>query len=270
MKKSILITMLCILGLAATAQTYDTIYNRAANGYYYHWYDTCEDFPTTYSLINLSYTPNDTSRISCVSHYTPEPMMITGGIIWVSDEMYTRPGSRYGWLHDYRPYPEYIMLYQYDAWRDRMVFVDSARWDTATPKIMKLPLGPNPDRTGYTFPLHSSYTADVPVIEGSLPRLDSTRMAAWSAGLLELSGFVSSSKQWKDRVDKISVDGNGDVTLKTTDGNEKFILGYPDDIRAKLEKINKYYGYIRPSKDEGYYKSVNLKYNKQIICRKDI
>ena len=151
MKKSILITMLCILGLAATAQTYDTIYNRAANGYYYHWYDTCEDFPTTYSLINLSYTPNDTSRISCVSHYTPEPMMITGGIIWVSDEMYTRPGSRYGWLHDYRPYPEYIMLYQYDAWRDRMVFVDSARWDTATPKIMKLPLGPNPDRTGYTY-----------------------------------------------------------------------------------------------------------------------
>ncbi len=126
------------------------------------------------------------------------------------------------------------------------------------------------DRTGYTFPLHSSYTADVPVIEGSIPRLDSTRMAAWSAGLLELSGFVSSSKQWKDRVDKISVDGNGDVTLKTTDGNEKFILGYPDDIRAKLEKINKYYGYIRPSKDEGYYKSVNLKYNKQIICRKDI
>ena len=150
MKKSILITMLCILGLAATAQTYDTIYNRAANGYYYHWYDTCED--GHFSFLSLSRTDGlDTTNISCVSHYTPEPMMITGGIIWVSDEMYTRPGTNWSWLHDYRPYPEYIMLYQYDAWRDRMVFVDSARWDTATPKIMKLPKGPNPERTGYVY-----------------------------------------------------------------------------------------------------------------------
>ena len=126
------------------------------------------------------------------------------------------------------------------------------------------------DRTGFVFPLHSSYTADVPVIEGGIPKLDSTRRAGWCAGLLELSDFVSGSRQWKDRVEKISVDGNGEVMLKTTDGNESFILGYPDDIKAKFEKINKYYSYIRPSREEGYYKRVNLKYNKQIICRKDI
>ena len=126
------------------------------------------------------------------------------------------------------------------------------------------------DHTGYVFPLHSSYTADVPVINGSLPALDSARTARWSAGLLELVGFVSSSKQWKDKIDRISVSDNGDVEIRMSEGKERFIFGYPDNIKGKFDKMNKYCSIIRPSKDEGYYKSVNLKYNKQIICRKDI
>ena len=126
------------------------------------------------------------------------------------------------------------------------------------------------DRTGYVFPLHSSYTADVPLIEGGIPELGDGKNEEWGAGVLELTGFISGSKQWKERIEKISVNKSGDIELKLADAKERFIFGAPDDIRAKFGKIDKYYSHIRPSKDEGYYKSVNLKYNKQIICRKDI
>ena len=32
-------------------------------------------------------------------------------------------------------------------------------------------------------------------------------------------------------------------------------------------RIDRYLGTIAPSKPEGYYKTVNVKYNQQIICR---
>ena len=126
------------------------------------------------------------------------------------------------------------------------------------------------DKTGYVFPLHSSYTADVPVIEGTLPALDSASLAAWSEGLLNLSDYIASSKQWKDKIEKIRVNDGGEVELKTVEGKERFIFGAPDKIKDKFEKMGRYCSVIRPAKEEDLYKSVNLKYNKQIICRKDI
>jgi hypothetical protein len=71
-------------------------------------------------------------------------------------------------------------------------------------------------------------------------------------------------------VEKISVGAGGEVELKMKEGKERFIIGYPDQIEAKFGKIGKYYSHILPSLDNVQYKSVNLKYNKQIICRKDI
>ena len=126
------------------------------------------------------------------------------------------------------------------------------------------------DRTGYVFPLHKSYTAEVPVIEGAVPGIEDGGYEEWSAGVLRLLEFISSSRTWKDRIEKISVEDGGDLVLKTVDGKERFIIGFPDAIPEKFGKMAKYYSHILPSKGEGYYKSVNLKYNKQIICRKDI
>lgn len=126
------------------------------------------------------------------------------------------------------------------------------------------------DETGFTFPLHSSYTADVPLIEGNIPPIENGESKEWGSGVLELMAYIRGSKQWKDKIEKVSVNSAGDIELKATEGKEKFIFGYPDDIQAKFERMGKYYSHVRPSKDEGYYKSVNLKYNHQIICRKDI
>lgn len=130
------------------------------------------------------------------------------------------------------------------------------------------------DREGYVFPLHSSYTADVPVIEGAIPPLESGKVDDWGKGVLDLMNYISGSKVWKDRISKVSVNASGDIELKPAEGKERFIFGTPDALQDKFSRMEKYYTHILPSLDstkrEGYYKSVNLKYNKQIICRKDI
>ena len=126
------------------------------------------------------------------------------------------------------------------------------------------------DKDGMVFPLHKSYTADVPVIEGSIPNLSGERGEAWAKGVIALVEFVNGSKQWSSKVSGISVNQAGDLELKINDGKERFILGWPDALESKFSRIGKYYSHILPAKGEGYYKSVNLKYNKQIICRKDI
>ena len=131
------------------------------------------------------------------------------------------------------------------------------------------------DRDGYVFPLHKTYTADVPVIEGNIPPVDKGKAEDWSKGVIDLMDYIKTSRTWKDRIDKVSVNANGDLELKPVEGNERFILGRPDALADKFSRMEKYYTHILPSLDstqraKGYYKSVNLKYNKQIICRKDI
>lgn len=126
------------------------------------------------------------------------------------------------------------------------------------------------DKEGYVFPLHSSYTADVPVIEGSLPALDNESGEAWARGVIRLVNYIQGSRKWKERISGISVNDRGDLELRVSTGKERFILGYPDKLEDKFARMDKYYSHILPAKGEGWYKSVNLKYNKQIICRKDI
>lgn len=136
------------------------------------------------------------------------------------------------------------------------------------------------DRSGYVFPLHKSYTADVTVVKGKVP-FDVPRGFTgyppdekdrqWLSGLLGLEKEIRHSKSLRDDVEGISIDSNGDLVLNLKRSKEKFIIGKPVDIREKFDKIDKYFGYIVPEMGEGYYRLVNLKYKNQIICRrKDI
>lgn len=64
---------------------------------------------------------------------------------------------------------------------------------------------------------------------------------------------------------------NGDLWIQLYEGKEKFVFGQVTDIEQKFGGIEKYYNYIAPTKEGNYYKTVILKYKKQIICnQKDI
>lgn len=136
------------------------------------------------------------------------------------------------------------------------------------------------DKDGYIFPLHRSYTADVMVIGGDIPLRpkpgfsglpESEEDRKWLAEMLEFENAVSSSRTLKGLISSTTIRDNGDIALTLGSGNETYIIGGPDNLERKLSGIAIYQKEIRPKVGDGYYKTVNLKYKNQIICRqKDI
>ncbi|MCR4860312.1 MAG: hypothetical protein K5910_06585 [Bacteroidales bacterium] len=132
------------------------------------------------------------------------------------------------------------------------------------------------DERGYIFPLHESFTATVTTVEGAIPfsvpagykgEAPTEEGREWIAGVIAMDRFISASRTWKRDIRHIQVRSNGDVLL-TLDGRpEQFLIGQPQDIPDKLVRIGRYLTLIAPNKPEGYYKTVNVKYNQQIICR---
>ena len=131
------------------------------------------------------------------------------------------------------------------------------------------------DGQGYIFPLHPSYTAAVPVVEGAIPvdvpAPPSGNIAmeerAWIAGVLAMNRHIAANRAWQRRIAHIRVRPGGELLLSLTGREEEFFVGQPQDIPDKLQRIDRYLGVIAPSKPQGYYHTVNVKYNQQIICR---
>lgn len=133
------------------------------------------------------------------------------------------------------------------------------------------------DEKGFLFPLQSNYTSKVPIIDGAVPltfesgykgKPVTEEEAAWLGKIITLVNYMNSSKNWAEIISQITVRPDGDLVMVPRKGKELFIFGQPDNLEEKFTKMEKYYTTILPEKGEGFYSTVNLKYNGQIICRK--
>jgi len=133
------------------------------------------------------------------------------------------------------------------------------------------------DETGFIFPLQSNYTSRVPIIDGNIPlniepgfkgSPADAREKRWLEGIIGMVRFIGESKSWSESIVQITVDDRGDLVMIPRKGQEKFIFGRPDEYREKFSRMEVYYRYILPAKEEMNYKTVNVKYDGQIICRK--
>ena len=133
------------------------------------------------------------------------------------------------------------------------------------------------DSQGFLFPLQDNYTSRVPIIDGNVPiafesgykgqpKTEAER--DWLAKVTSLVGYIQASRVWSTNISQISVRPNGDLVMVPRQGRELFIFGQPEDIEKKFDKIGKYYSAIVPKKGEGYYSTVNVKFDGQIVCRK--
>ena len=85
--------------------------------------------------------------------------------------------------------------------------------------------------------------------------------------IIGLVQFIESNKDWRRIIVQIHVKENGDLVLVPREGDEKFIIGYPDHLEEKFEKLKKYYTAIVPKAGRNRYKVVDLRYRGQIICK---
>ena len=117
----LLLGLLCSIQSVVYSQM-DTIYNRYPSYYYTDWVDSCLEAGVRVSCHYNSVIYGNMNQMRGVYHYTEEPLEIIGIVS-------AFPPNRMEFTDTNRG-PEYYMLYE-DVLGE-MVFVDSARWDTAT------------------------------------------------------------------------------------------------------------------------------------------
>ena len=132
------------------------------------------------------------------------------------------------------------------------------------------------DAEGFLFPLQSTYASYVQIIDGAIPLKnehgyrgtpETDEEKLWLKRMIDLVKYIEGSRKWKDVIVQISVGEDGNLILVPRKGKEKFIFGHPTEIESKFEKMELYYKAIAPAKEEGRYRSVDLRFDGQIVCR---
>ena len=132
------------------------------------------------------------------------------------------------------------------------------------------------DADGYIFPLQRTYASHVQIIDGNIPlaansgykgAIEDPKEKEWFRNVMNVVNYIEKSKTWKDKIVQISVDAKKDLILIPREGNEMFLFGQPTDIEDKFRKMENYYTHIIPAKGEGHYRTVDLKYKGQIVCK---
>ena len=132
------------------------------------------------------------------------------------------------------------------------------------------------DKEGYIFPLQTSFTSHVLIIDGNIPinmncvqtgQIDDSEGKDWFHKTIALVNYIESDTEWKKAIVQININKNNDIVMVPRDGQEKFIFGQPDDIEHKFEKLRKYYTAIVPKAGKDTYKVIDLRFKGQIVCK---
>ena len=127
------------------------------------------------------------------------------------------------------------------------------------------------DADGNIFPLQSHYTAWVPIIDGHLPVENwyhpSLPEKRWLEEMISLIEYIQHSRTWANRCSRIYIDRGGRMILSLDGLEESFIFGENKRIEEKFHKVEQYLTAVRPAVTDKKYKSVNVRFSGQIICK---
>ena len=132
------------------------------------------------------------------------------------------------------------------------------------------------DESGFLFPLQSRGSVDVPVVDGKLPiklvkgfkgEPADEAQRAWLQQMIGLVHYMDGTV-WQQDIRRITVDGKGNLVLTPVQGKEQFIFGQPTRVAEKFGLMAAYYEGVVPAKDAGWYRTVDVRYRGQLVCRK--
>lgn len=79
--------------------------------------------------------------------------------------------------------------------------------------------------------------------------------------------YVGKNKFWKSLIGQIYINEDGDALLIPIIGNQEFVLGELTNYEVKLNKVKRFYNEIAPKMGWDKYQTVNVKFDKQIVCK---
>ena len=128
------------------------------------------------------------------------------------------------------------------------------------------------------FPLQSTYTSHVMVVDGYIPlkiehsylgKPDTEEGCRWLESIVGMVKYIEADKTWQGKIVQITVLQDGDLLLIPREGKERFLFGQPYGLDEKFYKMGLYYKSIRKEKGEDAYRTVDLRFDGQIVCRKN-
>lgn len=236
--------------IPARAQSYDTVTgpNGRLPGYHYtEWYDTCDAyFDTSHSpysypthpwhgrIYEIFYCPS-ASEWKLRPEYVDHPAAITGVGVWQTDT----------WLspafNPPRPYfnnprvPEYVNIFK--SFNDTILLFDSIRWDTATPKIYKIPYHFDTATYGFKYCLLYEVHLKTPILVDSQFYLAGTT----NNNNIPLNDFMYRSKPTCYHSLQVNYGCGGTMRIR--------YFMTRDSIWGVFTHHNRSYGYVQPMID---------------------
>ena len=133
------------------------------------------------------------------------------------------------------------------------------------------------DAEGYILPLNAN-AIRVQTVDGALGYSPAEGFSGfpeegpgkeWLERMLGLIAVIRRSPTWSGNIAQIHVEeGSGELTLILRDRPERFLFGQPENAEAKFARMEQYFRKVLPQlPEDAAYKTVNVKYKGQIICR---
>lgn len=118
------------------------------------------------------------------------------------------------------------------------------------------------DKEGVSISGNQKYSAHVLLVTGSVDE----EFARES--LLPLITFIKSNDFWEAQIKQIYVEDNKELILTPLIGDQRIEFGKPEDFQIKFRNLKALYEQEFPEIGWNYYKTINLKYNNQVVCTK--
>ena len=134
------------------------------------------------------------------------------------------------------------------------------------------------DEDGQTMPWLTKYAPRVLTITGHLTKYnrylkdtlvneDLSTHTKLVKDVFAFAQYVNKSSFWKAQIGQVYINEKGDAILIPLIGNEEFVFGELRDYEKKFSKIKRYCDEIAPKMGWQKYQTVNVKFEKQIVCK---
>lgn len=117
------------------------------------------------------------------------------------------------------------------------------------------------DELGDTMPLSPGYAARVPLINGHINGDNLTKVYSFLRD-------INKDEFFRDFFSGISIGNDEEWILYPKPGNHHVLIGKPDELDKKMKKLKIFYQNVADKKNINGFKTINLKYEGQVICRK--
>lgn len=117
------------------------------------------------------------------------------------------------------------------------------------------------DAAGNLFHAPAKACEGLPCINGS----DRTADAAWVAKAAAMTDWISRRGYWN--IHSMNCDSKGCISIRVADRKETFMLGQPEMIKEKFDRVEHYIHKIAPAVQDREYRSVDVRYDGQIVCK---